>query len=105
MEYIAGVWDEADCHKFGLDIGDCKGQAVWEALALLIVLRVWVDYWKEEMLAIMVKSDSKAALAVFEKSRSKSPNLNAIARDISLDRALATFEPRIALAHVKGKNK
>ena len=52
---------------------------------------------------MMVKSDSKAALGAFEKERSKSPH-NSIAREVSFDIALATFEPLILFGHVRGKN-
>ena len=36
VECLHGVWDMADCDKFSLEIGDCRGQAVWETLVILI---------------------------------------------------------------------
>jgi hypothetical protein len=104
-EYLHGAWDERDCERFGLKIGDCAGQAIWEALALLIALRAWAEFWLEDPGAatILAKSDSKAALGAFEKQRSKSPHINLIARELALDRALAAYEPRLELAHVRGK--
>ena len=102
MEYLHDVWTEQDVRRFGVQIGDCRGQAIWEALALLIALRVWARFWQDRSSAMMVKSDSKAALGAFEKERSKSPHINAIAREISLDIALSAFEPLVVFAHVKG---
>ena len=104
IEFLHDEWDQADAEKFGIEIGDCRGQAIWEALALLISLRVWELFWWDRAFAMMVKSDSKAALGAFEKERSKSPHINAIAREIAFDLALSSFEPLLVYSHVKGKN-
>eukprot|EP00972_Heterocapsa_arctica_P046271 6826428-Heterocapsa_arctica.AAC.1 len=98
-EYLAGAWDEADCERLGLSIGDCRGQAVWEALALLVCLRAWAEHWQLRQAVIRVKSDSKAALGALEKERSRSPMINAIARELALDRAMAVHEPLLEFAH------
>jgi hypothetical protein len=103
-ERISGAWDADDCRRFKLKIGDAAGQAVWEALALLIALRSWSEYWLEEVAVVWVKSDSKAALGALEKERSRSPGINAIARELALDRAVAVFEPLLEFAHVRGTN-
>ena len=102
-EWIAGAWDDNDCKKFNLKIGDAAGQAIWEALALLIALRAWAKFWKNTRLGIKVKSDSKAALGALEKERSRTPGINAIARELAIDRALAVFEPVLWFEHVPGK--
>ena len=104
MEYLHGSWEGADCARFGLVVGDCAGQAIWEALALLIALRAWAQFWLTApgSASILAKSDSKAALGAFEKERSRSPHINFIARELALDRALATYETRVELAHVRG---
>ena len=41
VSYWHDEWTEADLKKFRLKSGDCRGQAVWEALALLVAPRVW----------------------------------------------------------------
>ena len=40
---------------------------MWEALALLIALRSWSEYWLEEVAVVRVNPDSKAALGTLEK--------------------------------------
>ena len=72
-------------------------------MALLVALRVWARFWRDRAFAMVVKSDSKAALGAFEKERSRSPHVNAIAREISFDMALCTYEPLLQFAHVAGK--
>ena len=103
-EYWYDAWTELDCKRFGVDIGCCKGQAIWEALALLISIRIWTRWWWDREFAIVAKSDSKAALGAFEKARSKSPHINAIAREFAYDVALATYDPQFIFEHVRGKN-
>ena len=103
VSYWHDAWTDEDLNKFGLERGDCRGQAVWEALALLVSLRIWSGAWRDQVAGLEVRSDSKAALGAFEKERSKSPLINAIAREISLDMALATFAPRLFFGHVAGK--
>ena len=104
QEYLSDAWDQGDSNRFGLDIGDCRGQAVWESLALLVALRTWERYWRDCAFAMVVKSDSTAALPAFEKERSKSPIINAIAREMAFDLALSTYQPELIYTHVRGKN-
>ena len=68
---------------------------------MLISLRVWERFWWDRSFAMMVKSDSKAALGAFEKERSKSPHINAIASEIAFDLALSSFEPLLFYSHVR----
>ena len=103
FEILYGAWTVDDCKKFNLSIGDCAGQAVWEALALLVSMRVWWRCWAGQLTCITAKSDSKAALGALEKERSKSPSINLIAREVALDRAMAEFEPLFDFRHVAGK--
>jgi hypothetical protein len=51
----------------------------------------------------MVMSDTKATLGAIEKERSRSPIINATAREIAQDRAMAVHEPLLEFAHVAGK--
>ena len=36
--YLHGAWTDDDCKLFGLEIGSCKGQALWEALTILVAI-------------------------------------------------------------------
>lgn len=102
IEYLAGGWTEGGLNRFDLKLGDARGQTVWEALAILIELRCWWVYWKDQLVVIRAKSDSKAALGALEKQRSSAPSVNAVARELALDRALSTCEPLLEFAHVRG---
>ena len=103
-EYFFDAWGALDFERFGLEVGDCRGQAVWEALAMLVAMRAWSRFWKDKLLAMVIKSDSKAALGAFEKERSRSASINAIAREVSFDLALARFQIQMEYAHVRGKD-
>ena len=79
---------DADLNKFGLKRGDCRGQAVWEALAFLGVIR-------------------SSALGFGHTPRrrwglSRKSVQNPLWK-ISLDMALATWAPRLFYGHVAGK--
>ena len=65
-EYLAGAWTESDLNYFGLKLGDCRGQAVWEALAILIAVRCWWGYWWGQLVVTRVRPDSKAAFGALE---------------------------------------
>ena len=71
---------------------------------MLIALRVWSEFWKYELAVVRVKSDSKAALAAFERERSASAAINTFGRELALERAVAVFEPVLEFVHVRGKN-
>eukprot|EP00971_Amphidinium_carterae_P334202 6469348-Amphidinium_carterae.1 len=103
ISYLAGAWTDCDLERLQAEIGNHRFQAAFEALALLIAMRVWKRWWLGSHCQLLAKSDSMAALAVFEKQRSANPVLNMIAREMALDRAEAAFEPVVDLAHVPGK--
>ena len=47
---------------FGHKICEASGQAVWEALALLIALRLWEKFMRDRKVRLRVHSGSTAAL-------------------------------------------
>ena len=49
--------------------GDCKGQQCWEALVLLIAVKLWASWWCEVRTNISMKSDNMAALALAAKMK------------------------------------
>ena len=94
---------EDDCSRFKFKIGDAAGQATWEALAELVATRTWQDRWYGLPWNIAMRGDSKAALGALGKLRSvRSPAINAIAREMSLD--LAGSPHKISVReHLPGK--
>ena len=65
-------------------IGSCKGQAIWEALALLVAIRVWVPLVAQMQIQLLVRCDSTAAIAVALRMCSPKLFLNGIGAEIAL---------------------
>ena len=73
--------------------GDHKGQQVWEALAVLVALRLWMKTWLHRKAALSIKSDNKAALGVAARLKT-AKNANLIGREIAWIYTSAAFHPR-----------
>ena len=87
-----------DVRRFQARIGDSAHNTTWEALALLVAARIWLPGTR---LLARVRSDSLSALRAMVKMASRSPALNAIARELALDSVLGLY--RVGLAtHVPG---
>ena len=87
-----------DVRRFQARIGDSAHNTTWEALALLVAARIWLPGTR---LLARVRSDSLSALRAMVKMVSRSPALNAIARELALDSVLGLY--RVGLAtHVPG---
>lgn len=41
LAFFADALSDLGTERFQVEIGPCKGQAIWEALALLVAIRVW----------------------------------------------------------------
>ena len=101
-EWLETSWSSDDCHMLQCAIGDCRGQAVWESLIILVAMRIWLPDWGQERIKLVARSDSLAALGALGKLRSKSVHMNLIAAELALDLAEANYEVVIEHAHVKG---
>ena len=62
--------------------GADKGQQVWEALCLLIALRLWRDFWMARRSLLCARSDNIAGLAMVSKLKAKGPRA-IIARELA----------------------
>ena len=87
----------ADQRRFGRK-GDCKHNTTWEALAILVAIRIWLP--GTQVLA-RIKSDSLSALRSMVKLASSSPALALIAREIALDSVLGLYTVGVA-THIPG---
>ena len=101
-EFISEAWTDEDCKYFGHERGSSDGQQTWEALVVLLAIRVWLPEYRDEKLKLVILSDSKATLAVVGKERSKSTRLNTIARELSLDLAQNSHVLELQTCHVAG---
>ena len=84
--------------RFHARVGDSRHNTLWEALAILVAIRIWLP--GTNVLA-RVRSDSLAALRSIVKLQSASPDLNVIAREIALDATLGLYHVGVAV-HIPG---
>ena len=94
-EYFASRLTEADSKKFDTPLALCKGQQVWEALAVLVAVVLWSSSWTQDRVILKVKSDNVTALTMLTKLRTKpgSPALAVIARELALRLVDLSFPP------------
>ena len=102
VEYYAAPTTEDDANVLGVPFThDSKCQQAFEALALLVALRLWRHHWAHVRCVVHVQSDNMAALSTICKMQTSSHALGIIAREIALDTADEIYEPQIA-SHVPG---
>ena len=98
VAWYACQLDSRDLRRFRASRGDCRHNTTWEALALLIAIRIWLP---GTTILARVKSDSLSALRSMVRLTSPSPALNLIARELALDRALGLYTIGVA-THIPG---
>ena len=86
---------------FGHAIGDPAGQQTWEALALLIGLRLYKQWWQSSRSVLEVRADNVTALAMVTLMKSKGPGVNLVERELALDLADGCYRPDIT-QHIPG---
>ena len=101
---IAYFWEsltDIDFQRFGFARGDAAGQQTWEALAILIALRLWSGRWKKKRVVLTVRSDSVSALVILLKFKTKGVMPGLIAREIALDVGESVYRPQV-ISHLPG---
>jgi hypothetical protein len=101
LSYFANAVAQFDCDLFDAPIGDAMGQQTWEALALLVALRIWAKHWQESRVKLVIRGDSTSALHMLLNLKSKGRGSGMIARELALDFADGTYYPDI-ITHVPG---
>ena len=86
-KYFSEPITQHDCDRAGAKLHDPTFISVWEALAILVALRLWLPR-APALTRFEIKSDSIAALKSLEKGSSRSKPLNEVIREISLMEAL-----------------
>ena len=81
--------------------GEHEGQQAFEALALLVAIRLWAPLWKHKRVRLIIRNDNVGALTVFAACKGKSIPMNAVAREYALDLADGTHEPDL-IQHLPG---
>ena len=81
-----------DLRRFNAKRGVSDFNTLWEALAILIAVRLWRRA-SHVVAQIEVRSDSLGSLRMLNKLSSPDPSLNVIARELALDSARLLREP------------
>ena len=102
VEWFAIPTTQADADVLGVpftNTSEC--QQSFEALAMLIALRLWKRHWSFRRCSLAVASDNMATLSTICRMQAKSQSLQTIAREMALDTADAIYEPQV-VQHVPG---
>ena len=102
LQYFAAQLTEEDAVRFQFEIGSCKGQAVVEALAILMAFRLWAKLFGQTFSTCRVASDSVAALGAMAKMASPNPLLNGLGAELALLLEIHQVGD-LALEHIPGK--
>ncbi|KAF4649530.1 hypothetical protein FOZ61_001212, partial [Perkinsus olseni] len=101
VSWFADSLKKVDFERFDSAPRDCKRQAVWEALAILIACRLWLPslprFW-----TVKCCSDSRTALSSLMSLKSRSKALILIAQELALDCALEGRWFNLSFSHVPG---
>jgi hypothetical protein len=94
-EFFADGIHKEDSEILGIEPGSCHGQQAWEALTILVALRLWFPMWKGGRVQLRVSSDNMTALAMTANLKSSGRAVNIIAREMALDLAQALYSPDV----------
>ena len=75
---------------------DCASQQVFEALALVVAMRLWCNQWRAQRCTVRVRSDSVCALTRVLKLRGSCYGLRVLAREAALDVSAACYRLVVA---------
>ena len=87
--------------------GDCEGQQVFEALAILVAVRAWLPTCQHRV-QLTIRSDNVGALTLAVNMRPKTSRLAVIARELALAFMQISFLPAVVhtpgIAHIIADN-
>ena len=86
--------------RFGASVGDPAFNILWEALAILVALRLWRKP-NHQGASIEIRSDSLRFPLSFIKGSSKNPHIQITLRELALDEAYM-IRPINILTHIPG---
>ena len=101
VEYYSEQLSKDDLETFQLSTADPAGQQIWEALAVLVSMRMWSLHWRRSKAVLEVRSDNVTALTLLTKMSATGAGLTLIAREMALDIGLSIYRPAVA-AHAPG---
>jgi hypothetical protein len=84
LAYFTDKLSQVDTDRFLWDVGDPAGQCTWEALAVLVGLRLWGAVIGGQGSVMEVMSDNMAAVVLSTRMCSSSARLNCIGAELAL---------------------
>ena len=94
--YFGDKIQTMDLRKFGAARGDSKFNTLWEALAVLVALKIWHKVL-DESTAFKFKTDNVGVMFAHSSKRSRDPKINVILREIAL---IETAVPGLVISAV-----
>ena len=101
LQFFADSLTEQDATRFGKPLGEASGQQCWEALAILVGLRLWAPLIEGKQAILRVKTDSKSAIGVVLKMASSCSVLNGIGAEVVLTLEAHDIQDLVA-SHIPG---
>lgn len=99
--WFATQFTEVDAEMLRTQFGGSESQQVAEAMAVLIGMRLWIEYWRDCKPSLAVRSDSVAALTMLARMKASGVGVGIVARELALTLAEASFRPQVC-AHLPG---
>ena len=88
IAYFFDAIHEVDLRRFEAQRGASGFNTLWEALAVLVALRLWA-HLLDHSTSIHIKSDNLAVISSTQKRKARNSKLSAILREIALDEVRA----------------
>ena len=86
LEFFGDSLTRPDLVRFHATLGDPAFNTTWEALAVLVAIRLWRN--KRHLSAsLLLKSDSLGTLSAMRKQSARSPGLSLILAELALEEA------------------
>jgi len=101
VEYFSDAIHPMDAQVLQTEAGSCKSQQCFEALAMLVSLRLWKLVWLHSRTVITVKADNIAALTLVASMKARRGPMSVVAREMALDVACGLYSPSVA-EHLPG---
>ena len=101
VAYFTAKLQETDFEIFQQKMGDPAGQQAWEALAIVVSLRLWLPYWRRTRVTLEVRADNITALTMLTTFKGSGHSMGILAREVALDIGCGIFRPDIC-AHSPG---
>lgn len=98
--WFADQINTEDLRRFNATRGESGFNTLWEALAILVGIRLWRSA-HHRFAQFEIRSDSMGALSALNSLSSSSASINTIARELALDSAQLLAAPSI-FAHTPG---